>query len=104
MQNERVNVGAKLRNEERDAVNHESADEVNVSRKSVEFGHGDGAMALAGVRERRCKLRPAIEGISSLPGFHFHVFPDDFETISFRELGQSLTLGLDPEARAALLR
>jgi hypothetical protein len=70
MQNERVNVWAKLADQERHAVSHEAADEVNVATEAVQLGHGHGAPLAAGLtaplqvvacgreHQRPCWFRP----------------------------------------------
>src|SRR5215831_8542607 len=43
VQNERINVRAKLSDQERHAVRHEARYEVNVSAEAVQLGNSDGA-------------------------------------------------------------
>lgn len=57
VQHERIDVGTKLGNNERYAMYHEPADEVDIPRQPVELGNRDRAFApplrkLAGLRDR----------------------------------------------------
>jgi hypothetical protein len=42
VQDEGINVRAELATDERDAMRHQAADEMNVARQPVELGDGDG--------------------------------------------------------------
>jgi hypothetical protein len=60
VQNERINIRAKLRNDELHAVGHQPGDEMNVARQAVQLGHCNGALSTARFCERSGKLGPAV--------------------------------------------
>ena len=60
MQDEGINVGAKLSHQERHPVRHEPADEVHVAAEPVELGDCHGAAVTSGLRQGRCELRAAV--------------------------------------------
>ena len=51
MQDEGVNVGAKLGNDELHALGHQTGDEMNVAAEPVEFGHHNRAFATPRIAE-----------------------------------------------------
>ena len=65
MQDERVNVGAKLGNDELHALSHQPRDEMNIPAEAIELGHHNRAFATPRLREGCGELR----AITSAPIF-----------------------------------
>jgi len=61
------------------------------------------ASAAADSRQGSRKLWPALEGVGTLAGFHFHMLPDHLATLGSGKPGDGLPLGFDPQAALALL-
>ncbi len=54
---------------------------MHVPRQPVELGHHYGALRLAGHRQRRSQLRPTLQGVVALAGFHLHELADQIVTL-----------------------
>jgi hypothetical protein len=76
MQHEGVGIDAELGNDERHTLGHQGRNEGHVSRKPVELGHYDRAALGAACGQRCGELRPAIQGIGALAGFHLDEIGD----------------------------
>src|SRR5262245_14808513 len=72
VQHERVDIGAKLRDDERHALGHKATDERDIAAQPIQLRYHDRAPPSLRVIEGRRKLRPAIEGIGTLTGFHLN--------------------------------
>jgi len=55
-----------------------------------------------GLDQRGLQLRPAVERVRALTGFHLDVFADDLERLGVGERLHGLALGTKAEARLAL--
>ena len=105
MQQERLDVRAQLGDEERRLVRHQAADEMHVTRQPIELGDGDGGgLPVAARCSERCgELRAAIEGVSALPRLDLDELGNDIEPLGLGEPGDGGALGVNPQARLALL-
>ena len=95
VQDEGINVGAKLGHQEGHLVGHQAADEVNVTAEAVQFSHGDVALLLSGECERCLELWPSVYGVRSLTCLDLNELPDKLEPLSLSELLEGLPLGVD---------
>ena len=94
MQHVWIDIGTKLGNNERYAMYHEPADEVDIPGEPVELRDRDRAFALPRHVESAGQLRPELECVGSLTGFNFGKFSDDLEPVRLREPLQRVALGL----------
>src|SRR5437764_13753741 len=69
VQDERIDVGAELRDHERHPVGHEAADEVHVSAQPVELRDNDRALAASSRGAGAGELRTTIQGVGTLARF-----------------------------------
>ena len=92
VQDERVNVGAKLSDDERHPVRHQPRDKMHPFR-GLELPGG-----LDGGRE----LRSAVERVRALARLDLLEGPGDRVTLGLGKTGNGLALGLQAEAAAAL--
>ena len=97
MQDEWVNVSAKLGDDELHALSHEPRDEMNVTAEAIELGHHDWAFATPRLREGCGELRPAIESISALAGLDLLELADNLETLRGDEPAQGFALRLEAQ-------
>jgi hypothetical protein len=95
VQQERLDVGAQLGDEERRLVRHQAADEMHVTRQPIELGNGDGGglSVTASCSERGGELWPAIESVSALPRLDLGELRDDLEPLGLGEPGDGGALG-----------
>ena len=56
VQQERIDVGTQLGDDELDALRHQAADEVNVAAEPVQLGDRDRALAMFGLSQRGSQL------------------------------------------------
>jgi hypothetical protein len=103
MQHERVGVGAKLGNDERNPMSHQPADEMHVSGQPVELGDDDRTLHLAGSLQRRVELWSAVERISAFAGLDLDIFGNEIVPLRGSELLDGHLLRLDPPARSYLV-
>jgi hypothetical protein len=73
-----------------------------VAGQPIELGYDGGALTLAGLGERRRKLRATIQSIRALARLDLDVLGDDLKALGLRELRQRRALRLEPEPRPAL--
>ena len=85
MQDERVNVWAKLSDYEGDAVCHQAADEVNITAEAVQFGDRHGAVLSPRLTQGRCKLRAPVESVRPLARLDLNEHPAQREALSARK-------------------
>ena len=104
MQHERVGVGSKLGDDERDALSHQAGDEGHIAGEPVELGHEHRALGRPGRRKRFGKLGSAIEGIEPFAGLDLDVLGKERDALGFGKAGDGGLLGFDAEAGAALAR
>jgi hypothetical protein len=97
VQQERIGVPAELGDDERDLVDHQPADEMNVTAEPIQLGHDDRRLALLGLLERCGQLRPAIECIGPLARFDFDERVGELKALGAGEAGDGRHLGLEPE-------
>jgi hypothetical protein len=102
VQHEGVGVRAELGDDERNAVAHQAADEMNVATQPIELGYDHRAFRFPGLAERRGQLGSAIEGVGALTGFDLGVVADDLDALGLGEAGDRGALSLDPEPESAL--
>ena len=102
VQHEWIDVGTELGNNERYAMYHEPADEVDIPRKPVELCNRDRAFAFPGHIESACQLRPKLERVRSFARLDLGKFSDDLKPVRLREALQRLPLGFKPEAQSFL--
>jgi hypothetical protein len=74
VQHEWINVRPEFGHDKRNAMRHQTRDEVHVAAQTIELGHNDrrrplgAAVAeLASPLDRSRKLRPAVERVRALP-------------------------------------
>jgi hypothetical protein len=103
VKDERINISAQLRDHEGHPTCHQAADEVNVSRNSIQHGNAHRALPPAGFRQRSGQLGAAVKSVTAFAGLHFHEYPDKLEALGSSEAVQRLLLCLDAEAGLALL-
>jgi hypothetical protein len=86
-------------------VRHETADEVHVTRQSVELGDDDRARlpVAASLGEGGGELRAAIEGVRTFARLDLGELPKDPEPLGLGEPGDGGALGVKAETRPALL-
>ena len=69
----------------------------------VELGDGNFTPDLLGRPQRGLQLRPPVERIAAFAGLDLGELGDDLETFGLGKADDSLALGFEAEARAALL-
>ena len=69
VQHKRVGVSAEFGDDERNALDHQSGNEGDITREAIELGHDHRAFCLAGKGEGGIQLRPSIKSIRALSGF-----------------------------------
>ena len=104
VQHERVHVWPKLCDQERHLVRHEPADEMNVAAKAVQFRDGYLTPLLPCGRQSRLQLGPAIHRVRALAGLHLNELAVDLEPLGLGKVVEGNPLGLNAQARSALLR
>jgi hypothetical protein len=68
------------------------------SREPIELRHNNGALRGLGFGQGGGQLRPAIQGVGALPSFGLHVFADDGQALSRREVLDRRPLGFYAKA------
>jgi hypothetical protein len=74
VQDERVNVRAEIGDQERDPVNHQARDEMNITGQPVQLGDGDRATLPARFSKRGGELWSPVDGIGPLAGLDLDVY------------------------------
>jgi hypothetical protein len=103
VQHERIGVGAKFRNDERDPLGHQTTDESHVAGQAAELGYHNRRLGLPGGSQGGGKLGAPFDGVGTLAGFHFDVFANDLASLGSGEAGNRFALGFDAQAGLALL-
>jgi hypothetical protein len=85
MQNKRVDVRTKFRNEEGNPMSHEPGNEVDIARQAVELGDRDWAALRPRLCERRRQLRSTIERIAPFACFDLDELGGNVEALARRE-------------------
>ena len=67
------------------------------------FATTTASLGLASLRQRRGKLRPALQGVAALAGFDLHKFSDHLAALRGGKPGDGFALGFDAQAALALL-
>jgi hypothetical protein len=81
-----------------------AADEMNVTRETIQLRNHDGCLALpASLDQRGGELRATVEGISTLPRLDLGELGSDLEALGLGEPGDGRALGVNTQARLALL-
>jgi len=104
MQHERVHVWPKLCDQERHLVRHEPADEMDVAAKAVQFRDGYLTAPFPCGCQSRLQLGPAMHRVRALASLHLNELAVDLKPLCLGELAQGSPLGLNAQARSALLR
>src|SRR3954471_20406053 len=76
---------------------------MNVSAQSIELGHGDSTLALAGFGEGSREFRATLKGIAPLGSFNFDELGDEVEALGLGEPSDCCALRFEAKARLALL-
>src|SRR5262249_57324620 len=79
-----------------------AGDEVDVAAKPIELGDDDGAAPLARRGQGGGQLRPALERVGPLAGFHLNELLSELVALGLGESLDRRFLRLEPEAGAAL--
>ena len=79
MKHEGVRVGAELRDDERNLVHHQAADEMHIAADPVEFGRNDWAPRLSGSRQRGSEFRTTVERVVAFAGFNLEMLCNQSE-------------------------
>jgi hypothetical protein len=104
VEKERVCIQPKLGHDERDALRHHPTDEMHVTGKPIKFGDDDGAFDPLGSLQRRRQLRPSIQRVRPLPGFHLREPVENLYSFAFRKSRYRFALSIQAKAGATLLR
>jgi hypothetical protein len=104
VEDERVHIGAKLSDKERDAMGYQAGDEVNVTAEPVQLGHSHRAALAAGVTESGGKLRSAIQGVRTLARFDLYEHANKLKAFRGRKARKRFPLRLNAQTGAALSR
>jgi hypothetical protein len=97
VEDEGVNVGAKLRDDERHSVDHQA---MHVTGEPVELGHDHRATKLSRCFDSGSELRPAVDGVGALSRLVLLEGPGDGEALRLREGGDRVALPFEAEASA----
>jgi hypothetical protein len=81
VQHERIGVGPKIGNDERNFVRHEAADETHVAGQAIQLCDKNRAFELPGLGECGGELRATIQRVRSLAGFHIDELGGDLEIL-----------------------
>jgi hypothetical protein len=103
VEDEGVDIGAKLRDQERHLVSHKAADEVNITAQTVELRDGHVTPEFPCGGQGGLKLRTTVQSVRAFAGLYLHELAGDYEALGLCEVGEGLSLGRDAETRAALL-
>jgi hypothetical protein len=88
MQDEGVNVGAKLGDDELHALRHETRDEMNISAEAIELGHHNRALRRRASARAAASCGRRIESIGALAGLDLLEHADNLETLRSDEAAQ----------------
>src|SRR5258706_15557420 len=77
---------------------------MDVAAKPVQLRDGYVTPLFPCGRQRGLELRPAVHRVRALAGLHLDELSDDLEALCLGEVVQGSPLGLNAQARAALLR
>jgi hypothetical protein len=97
VQDERINVCAKLGDNELHALCHEPRDEMDIATKTVELRHRDGAATATSFCECSGELRAPVDRISALAGLNLNELASDAEAFGSREACERVPLCLKAE-------
>ena len=76
VQHERVRIRAKLGDDERHPLCHQTRYERHVTRQAAQFRHHHGGLRLAGLRQRLGQLWAPVQRVAPLARLHVHEFGD----------------------------
>jgi hypothetical protein len=102
VQQERIDVGTQLGDDELDALRHQATDEVNVAAEPVQLGDRDRALAMLGLSQRGSQLRAASKRVGTFAGLDLDELTGQLEALGLGEPGNGLALRFQSEARATL--
>ena len=71
MQHERIGIPAKLCDDERYALGHQTSDKCHVARKPVQLGNNYATLRRLCGGQRCGQLRAPVQGVRALTGFGF---------------------------------
>lgn len=81
VQQERIDVGTQLGDDELDALRHQAADEVNVAAEPVQLGDRDRALAMLGLSQRGSQLRAACKRVGTFAGLDLDELTGQLEAL-----------------------
>jgi uncharacterized protein with von Willebrand factor type A (vWA) domain len=102
VQQERIDVGTQLGDDELDALRHQATDEVNVAAEPVQLGDRDRALAMLGLSQRGSQLRAASKRVGTLAGLDLDELTGQLEALGLGEPGNGLALRFQSEAGSPL--
>jgi hypothetical protein len=72
---------------------HKARDEMHVAEQAIQLRHDNGRLGLAGLRQRRGKLRATVEFIGTLAGLHLDKLAQRRQALGCNEAGYGPTSG-----------